>query len=157
MTARSVLVALLLISAFSCKKKDKQETETQCTIDCKNGGVCVDNACNCPDEWRGAECDIYYTYMYAGTYISKDFQCGNSGAVSKTVVVSVDPNNRYRLYFDGMHGDLSGKSIDIPYQSGSKQIHGAGTLDGTILTMTYTSGSNLYTLTTTCRGTFTKQ
>src|SRR5688572_22239391 len=95
-----IIPFILLTVAFSfseCKKEEKKkEAEAaKCTAVCQNGGTCVNNACQCPDDWRGANCETYYTNTYAGTYVSTNFNCGQ-GATAMETPVGVDPGNRNR-------------------------------------------------------------
>lgn len=153
---------MLVFVVVSCKKKkDSDSSSASCTLDCKNGGTCSNNACNCADGWSGATCETYYTASYAGNYSTSAFNCSGT-STPMTMNVALDANDKTKLIFGAFYGTLTDKThFTIPSQtiSGGMTVSGSGTINGTSMTISYTghisvAGQNI---TSTCSGSFTKQ
>jgi len=153
-----IIPAVLLVTSFvcSCKKDDKKKEEEAlaCTLDCKNGGSCVNNACNCPADYSGPTCETFFTSTYSGEYTSSNFDCGQ-GPMATTFSVSVDPGNKNRLLIGGLYADMTDRTHFNLSLQGSSYLSGTGTIDGKNMTMMYSI--KVLTITTGCNGSFTKK
>lgn len=163
--ALSAFVILVFIIS-SCKKKSSSSSSSSssstCSATCLNGGTCVNNACNCPDGYSGASCETYYTTAYIGTYSTNSFNCTGGATTPMTFVVSLDANDKSKLNFGAFYGTLTDKThFTIPAQTipGGLTLNGSGAINGTLLTISYTSklSASGINITTSCSGTLTKQ
>lgn len=152
-------VCVLTFVIVACKKSNStEETPATCTADCKNGGTCVDNACNCSDKWKGTNCQTWYTIGLGGSYVSSDYKCGTGAAQSKTMTLfAPDESDKDRIYFTTFYADMTDKThFTIPKQDVfGVDVTGFGVFNGSAMTLTYTS--TYQGTSTTCMGSFTKK
>jgi hypothetical protein len=150
----SIFVTLLMTIAvcFHCRKKELIEDlpPAGCRINCRNGGECIENACHCPEKWRGDSCEKYFTYSLQGTYTSTDFDCG-LGAGGQVYQVNVDPSDSNRILI----GNLIANMVDVRNftlvpQSGASS--GSGTITRDSLTISYSTSLVVFDI--TCSGNF---
>ncbi|MCC6372152.1 MAG: hypothetical protein IT236_14200 [Bacteroidia bacterium] len=152
-----IVSVFFTMAIFGCKKPDSSTTSESCTLDCKNGGTWSDNACNCPPEWSGANCETYYTDTYKGVYSSNNYNCG-MGVGTQSYLVTVDQGNRNRIKIGAILADMTDLThFVIPQQP--TFIGGSGTIDGKNMNLSFTFTSTTFTnvvLTQSCSASFTK-
>lgn len=69
------LLGIFFLLCFSC-------AEDRCeTLACQNGGVCQDNACQCPEGFIGRECEISLDPCLQLMCINGDCASGQQGAI----------------------------------------------------------------------------
>jgi hypothetical protein len=150
---------LFCIYFISCKKT----TDKCASIDCKNGGVCVNGTCSCATGYEGSDCSTLTKNAYLGTYNGNNFCSSNSAKLTTgsmvvtagTGVNQIIINGIGKVEFGGSNYfvnlsatyqvyafiDLNTKAITIPIQNdGTNQCQGTGSfLNNNTLALQYTT------------------
>ena len=103
------------------------------SVNCKNGGTCIDGTCDCPEGYSGTECDTYdpctnITCLNGGTCANGTCNCptGYSGSDCGTeltptsVIITGITVNDYPMTDGGAGWDLSsGPELYVSLNSGT--------------------------------------
>lgn len=149
------LICLSSVLVFSlCHKKSKDS----CNLNCLNGGTCLNNACKCPEDWTGPNCDQLLTNRLEGDYVSTDYTCDSfPKKTTKSIRVKVDSINSQRLWIGNILVTRdSGKMFkDNGSDYGGTHLGYVITFEGNTMTISYSSRSA--SINYWCGGHFTKK
>ena len=103
-----LFVLLVSISAYltSCSKSDGNKTVKVKCVTCQNGGICINDSCQCPPDFEGISCQIRATDKVVGVWI-----------VSEKGSITIAKN--YNVY---IQRDVNGNSLLIPNFNGNTLI-----------------------------------
>jgi hypothetical protein len=155
------IFCLTVVFLFTfCQKKNKESDNIKsdniksCNINCLNGGTCLNNACNCPSDWSGPNCETFLIYKFEGNYTSTKYTCSSSSMVELNVRVdSIDKNSLW------VGSILVTRDTLTIFKDNGQDLWGShfgytATFAGNTMTLNYlsrTASINYY-----CGGTFTK-
>ncbi len=115
------LLIFVLLCLSSCR-------EDPCdSIDCINGGSCVEGICDCPEGFEGVRCEILDQQQHFGTYLADYQGCINTSPEHRVFIRRVDSSSLqlriqqlgdYACPLDTLEilADLSGNSVNIDTQ-----------------------------------------
>ena len=126
-------------------------------VTCANGGVCIDGDCICDQGYEGANCEIVSRDKFIGSYNVTETCTQSTDSYALTIsagsvsIAAVTITNLYDAGFV-VTGTVDGSSVVIPNQTfGTGTVSGSGTMNGSVLTITFTitAGSQSDTCTLT--------
>lgn len=174
----TVLALVLLFTAFisSCSKETDDKNTDKCeSVMCMNNGVCVDGECDCPevfkgincqtaivcdDGFEGPNCDMEVRAKFLGIYLA-DAVCEDGGSSNINIIISAAAANMrdiwiseetMSLHFLATVDSSNHISINQDDIGGGQSMVGEGTINDNTITLNYVIGG-----TNTCSATLVKQ
>jgi len=95
----TLISALAFVGISSSVLYTACEKDSCLTLKCRNGGVCVEGACQCPQGFEGSECTGWASARFTGRYYGSTVIDGQPYRTDSAVVESIASPDVISFYF----------------------------------------------------------
>ncbi len=160
-----MVVHVIVLQAYSGPFCETAPPVDPCaSVICKNGGTCNNGICSCPVNYEGEFCQNAVNAKFAGIYNTQE-TCSMNAPSSYTIVIAADANDPTQVIINNLgnysscgtivlNGTISGSQLSIDDTECGYHFTASGTLNGTVISLTYSVTYN--NVTETCTATMNK-